>query len=85
MQHGGQMVQFIVRAAQSAFNEAGYTKDEAYRLAQMVVCYMLRNLAECRAAYGITDEFELAYYMARDAIDVERLGQPFPFSDPIAA
>lgn len=62
------MVQFIVRSAQSAFNEAGFDRDETYAQAQVVAEYMLEHLSECKAAYGLDDEFELAYKIARTMI-----------------
>jgi hypothetical protein len=68
------MDQFIIRSAQSAFNRAGYRWDEAYRQAQMIADYMLSHLDQCRAAYGVDDEFELAYRMACDTVEREREG-----------
>nr|MBN1228349.1 hypothetical protein [Anaerolineae bacterium] len=59
------MVQFIVRAAQSAFNEAGYNKAEGYQQAQKIASYMLANMEICKRSYGIDDELELARQLAR--------------------
>ena len=62
------MTQFIIRAAQSAFNQAGYSRDETYKQAQMVAGYMMAHLDECKATYRTDDELELAYKLARAMI-----------------
>ena len=65
---GNKMDLFIARAAQTAFNKAGYRKDDALRQGQQVAAYLLANLDECKRQYGIDDEFELAYCMARQQV-----------------
>jgi hypothetical protein len=62
------MTRFFIRVAQLVFHKAGYRKDEAYRMAQEMVDYMMDNLDECRALYQIEDEFDLAYHMARERV-----------------
>ncbi len=79
------MTQLIIRAAQSAFNKAGYQRDEGYRQAQIVAEYMMANLNMCRATYGVEDEFELAYQMARTvAEDAQARRVTLPW-EPVAA
>lgn len=68
------MERFVVRAAQSAFHQAGYSRQEALRQAQQVASSMLTNLSACQIAYGINDELELAYQMARQMIAYSRGG-----------
>ena len=62
------MARFYIRVAQLVFYKAGYKKPEAYLMAQEMVSYMMDNLDECRALYQVEDEFDLAYWMARDRI-----------------
>ena len=62
------MTRFYIRVAQLVFHKAGYSKDEAYLMAQEMVGYMLESLDECRALYQVEDEFDLAYHMARERI-----------------
>jgi hypothetical protein len=63
------METFIARAAQSAFNRAGYGKEEAYRQARVVADQMLSQLDAFKASYGIMDELELAYQVGRDVVE----------------
>lgn len=62
---------FITRAAQSAYNRAGYPKDEAFRRGESVALYVLDNLRTCQKLYRIEDEFELAYRVAQTMVAFE--------------
>lgn len=73
------MVQFIVRAAQSAYNQAGYDRAEAYRRAYRITEYLMANLDACREKYGLDDLFDLAYRMAREDI-AHQAGASLPFA-----
>ncbi len=59
------METFVVRAAEAAFYRAGYTRKEALRQAQSLAASMLANLSGYQAEYGISDQLELAFQMAR--------------------
>ena len=59
------MDRFMVRAAQSAFTQAGYNRADAYRNGQMVAASVLENLGDYRDAYGENDAVELTYRVAR--------------------
>jgi len=59
------METFVVRAAQAAFHRAGYNREEALSRAQSLAARMLANLSIYQAEYGISDQLELAYQMAR--------------------
>jgi len=54
----------LTRAAQSAYNRAGYPRDEAFRRGEMVAQYLSENLATVRKLTRIDDEIELAYRLA---------------------
>jgi len=54
----------LTRAAQSAYNKAGYPRDEAFRLGEIVAEYLSENLATVRKLTHIDDEIELAYRLA---------------------
>lgn len=54
----------LTRAAQSAYNRAGYPRDEAFRLGEIVAKYLSENLATVRKLTRIDDEVELAYRLA---------------------
>ena len=62
------MVTFITRAAQSAFNEAGYAKSDAYTQAQEIAEYVLDNVDSIQPLFGTNDEFELAYRVASSMV-----------------
>ena len=62
---------FITRAAQTAFNRAGFPKDEAFRRGEQVASYVLDNLRTCQKLYRIEDEFELAYRVAQTMVAFE--------------
>ena len=62
------MEQLIIRAAQSAFNKAGYDKATGYAMAQEIATHMLANLSAYQAQFGEQDEFELAYKIAQAAV-----------------
>jgi hypothetical protein len=59
------METFVVRAAEAAFYRAGYPREEALRQAQSLAASMLANLSGYQAEYGISDQLELAFQMAR--------------------
>lgn len=66
---------FITRAAQTAYNRAGFPKDEAFQRGQKVAAYVLDNLRTCQKLYHIEDEFELAYRVAQTMVAFET-GKP---------
>ena len=60
---------FLARAAQTAYNHAGYEKSEAIRKAQQVAEYVQKHLDECRRQFKIEDEIELSYRVAQARLD----------------
>jgi hypothetical protein len=62
---------FVTRAAQSAYNRAGYPKEEAYQRGEHVARYVQENLNTCKKLYQIEDEFELAYRVAQTMVAYE--------------
>lgn len=68
------MERFVVRAAQSAFHRAGYSREDAHNQAQSLAASLLANLSTYQAQYGINDQIELAYQMARQAVVHAREG-----------
>jgi hypothetical protein len=79
MQH-----QFLARAAQSAFNRAGYDKSEAFHKAQQVADYVEKNLDECRRRFNSEDELELAYRVAQARLNGVLASGVFNLSDLLA-
>lgn len=65
------METFIARAAQTAYNRAGFPKDEAYNRAQQVAAYVLDNLSTCQKLVHVQDELELAYRIAQEMVAFE--------------
>ena len=59
------MERFMVRAAQAGFHRAGYTRGEALARAERLAASILANPDAYQAEFGITDELELAYQVAR--------------------
>ena len=62
------METFIARAAQTAYNRAGFPKDEAFERAQQVAEYVIDNLPACQKLYHVDDELELAYRVAQTLV-----------------
>jgi len=64
----------LTRAAQSAFNKAGYSRDDAYQNALAIASYLSEpeNLDACRKLYKLDDDAELAYLLAQTLVDQER-------------
>jgi hypothetical protein len=62
---------FVARAAQSAYNKAGYPKDEAFRYGQQIARYLSENLPMVRKLYHVDDEFELAFRVAQTLVAYE--------------
>lgn len=58
------MEKFIARAAQAAYNQAGYSEYESQLQAQAVAEYVQANLIDCQKLFGIEDELEIAYRLA---------------------
>ncbi len=59
------MERFMMRAAAAAFNRAGYSRKESLEEATRLTASLLANMNEYQAEYGITDQLELAYQVAR--------------------
>lgn len=62
---------FVTRAAQTAYNRAGYPKEEAYQRGERVARYVQENLNTCKKLYHVEDEFELAYRVAQTMVAYE--------------
>ncbi len=62
---------FVTRAAQTAYNRAGYSKEEAFQRGEHVARYVQENLSACRKLYHVEDEFELAYRVAQTMVAYE--------------
>jgi hypothetical protein len=61
----------VTRAAQSAFNKAGYSRDDAYQNALAIASYLSEpeNYEACRKLYQINDDSELAYRLAQTLVE----------------
>jgi hypothetical protein len=64
----------LARAAQSAYNRAGFPKEEAFRRGEEVARYVRENLETVRKLYHLEDEIELAYRVALATVRYEALG-----------
>jgi len=64
----------VTRAAQSAFNKAGYNRDEAYQNALAIASYLSEpeNFETCRKLYQIGDDWELPYRLAQTLVEDQR-------------
>ncbi len=69
------MVHLITRAALSAFDQAGYAREESTQYAQLVACYTIANLTESRSQFGVESEIALAYQIAHKAIAQAERGE----------
>lgn len=61
----------LARAAQSAYNRAGFPKDEAFRRGEQVARYVHENLDIVQKLYHMQDEIELAYRVAMAMVAYE--------------
>lgn len=61
----------VTRAAQSAFNSAGFARDDAYQNALAIASYLSEpeNFDACRRLYRIDDDSELAYRLAKTLVE----------------
>lgn len=62
----------LTRAAQSAYNKAGFPRDEAFLLGEQVARYVNENLATMTKLCHTDDEVELAYRLAQAIMAFER-------------
>jgi hypothetical protein len=62
----------LARAAQSAYNRAGFPKDEAFQRGQQVARYVHENLDTVQKLYHMEDEIELAYRVAMATVAYEK-------------
>ena len=60
--------QFAVRAAKSAFSQAGFPTAVAAERGQQTVSFIMNNLDDFVVKYGTDDLMDLANMVARDAI-----------------
>ncbi len=58
----------LTRVAQSAFNKAGYSKDDGYKFAQQVVEDVIANLSEYQEAYKLIDIDEIVEMVSKDVV-----------------
>jgi hypothetical protein len=61
----------LARAAQAAYNKAGFPRDEAFRRGENVARYIQENLEMVQKLYHIDDEIELAYRLAQATMAYE--------------
>ena len=61
----------LTRAAQSAYNHAGYPKDEAFRRGEQIARYVHENLDTVAKLFHLEDEIELAYRVALATVAYE--------------
>ncbi len=61
----------LTRAAQSAYNRAGYPKEVAFQRGEQVARYVHENLAIVRKLFHLDDEVELAYRVALATVAYE--------------
>jgi hypothetical protein len=61
----------LTRAAQSAYNKAGFPRDEAFERGEEIARYVHENLDVVQKLYHLDDEIELAYRVALAMVKYE--------------